>query len=349
MIFYKNTKFRLVSAGLLALLTSQSCLNTFFPFLPGGQPTSFGVLKSIDGGTRWQQSNRVQDKPNSSVSVLSVKDMLFDPKDNKTIYLVTQIGIVVSRNAAATWSQLLSKISAQDMYIDPSNSKNMYVAGSFGSHGKILHTSDGGASWEEYYNEPVPSNAANTVVANPSNPQEILVGMSKGAVLKSPDGGINWQVLADLKKPIVSLRYGKMNRLLYAFFSDGIMLSADNGVTWKDLPAPASGKGIQRFSMVDDAPGIIFITTSSGLYKSADNGRSWSQLAVPSTKTDQPARAVAAARGGSLIYVSVFNTMLKSLNGGQTWQTQALPVSSPPSKILIDPQSDQTIYVGLGG
>lgn len=347
-------KFLILLAGIS--MVSAGCLSGIF------SPNVVGIVKTVDGGGSWQVADKIAGT-NSDISNFSITEMSFDPTDRQTIFASTyDNGLWVSSDAAQSWKQILSNITVYDFFVDPSNSKNIYVSGIFNGHGKILHTVNGGASWEEVYNEASSNNAVNTITANPANSSELYAALNSGILIKSIDGGINWFVLQNFKNQILRVRFSKLNNAIYVLQSTGgISKSTDGGIHFAsasgnlthtdyfngDTLLPMENIGFLKLALDDQIPGVMYVTTLQGLYKSTDDGKSWVKLILPVKSSSNIPRAVASTKGGQIAYASIGSTIYKTLDGGQSWQTQALPTNNNVNKILIDPVLPQITYAGL--
>lgn len=321
-----------------------------------------GVLKTTDGGGSWQAADRIENSK-SDISGQAMTEMAFDPHNREIVYAGTAAnGLWVSTNSAQTWKQILSQITVNDFYIDPTNTKRIFVAGIFNGHGKIVRTVDGGASWEEMYNEASKENAVNSITANPANTNELYAALNSGVAIKSTDGGTNWFVIQEFKDQILKERYNTLNQGLYVLMRNkGLAKSTDGGLTFKPISEqlthtdyfngdnllPEKQIGFVKLALDDQVSGVIYLTTLTGLYKSTNDGSTWNYLNIPVRTSAELPRAVSSTRGGAIAYTSIGSTIYKTLDGGQSWQTQGLPTTNLVNKILIDPTLPQITYAGL--
>ncbi len=321
---------------------------------------SLGVLKTVDGGGVWQTSNVIKDGKGAEIKGLVISEMAFDPNNHEHLYVSSiNSGFWRSFSSGDKWEQVLSKINAYDFFLNPNDLNNIVVAGTFGDHGKIIRTRDGGTTWEEIYNEASTKNPVTTITANPNNPYELYAALNSGIIIKSIDGGTNWFVVNDAKTAIVKLRYSKLTNTIYALeTSKGLYKSTDGGIRWTSLTDALTGEGqtsyiskyIDKFyklALDDEIGGVMYVTTSSGLYKTSDDGKSWFGINLPVNADSEDPRAIASTHGGVLAYTSIGSTVYKTLDGGKSWQTQGVPTNNLINKILIDPVLSQVTYAGL--
>lgn len=338
----------------LVLLISAGC--TF------SSPGVVGVIKTVDGGGSWQVADKIENAK-TDISSLNITEMAFDPSNSQVVYAgAVNGGIWISKNSAQTWSQILSQITVYDFYVDPTNPQRIFASGIFSDHGKIVRTENGGASWEELYNEASKTNAVNSITGNPSNTNELYAVLNTGILIKSIDSGINWFVLQEFKDQALKVEFNPLNHELYVLLrTKGLAKSTDNGVNFKtasdalthvdfnDAQNLLSLKqiGFVKLALDDQASGVMYLTTLNGLFKTTNDGANWTYLNIPVRTSAELPRAVASTKGGAIAYASIGSTIYKTLDGGQSWQTQALPTGNQVNKILIDPVLPQITYAGL--
>lgn len=342
----KKNILLLAAVGFLAA----SCLG-------GGGPV--GVLKTYDGGGAWLSINHIKNSSTQSVANYQVTEMAFNPDNHEELYFTSvDGGLWKSSDTGQNWQQILSKIAAYDFFVNPIDPNNILVSGIYNQHGKIVRTRDGGATWEEVYNEASIDTPVQSITANYANPRELYAGLSSGVAMKSVDGGTNWFVVKEFNDQLLKLRYDRYNNGLYALLrTKGLAKSSDSGINWQQLSSGSRFQSQDIFSVsdyqfvkmaLDDSQaGVIYITSNKGLYKSLDDGKSWVFLNIPVKSTAEQPRAVASAKGGMLAYTSIGNTIFKTLDGGRSWQTQTLPTTEMVNKIIIDPILPQVGYAGL--
>jgi photosystem II stability/assembly factor-like uncharacterized protein len=154
----------------------------------------------------------------------------------------------------------------------------------------------------------------------------ILFAGASGAVLRSSDGGAEWQV-ARLPEPeplVVALAASPSfaeDGLLYAATAeDGVYISTDHGERW----------AVWNFGLLDPnvlslaaAPsGDLLAGVSTGLFRSQNRGRSWSPVSLPSGY--DPVLSICLPpsfdRDGVGFLGSEEHGVLITVDGGLTWQ-----------------------------
>lgn len=106
----------------------------------------------------------------------------------------------------------------------------------------------------------------------------IVAGTSAG-ILLSEDGGETWQepgVVEGDKAAVFSLTTDESGVLYAGLSKYGVLVSADNGKTWK-----LNSKGLEQggprssYAILASGPNVLKGTHESGLYLSSDKGMSW--------------------------------------------------------------------------
>ncbi len=348
----KNKKLFLTAAF---IFLAAGC-NPFSKSLPAG------VVKSVNGGVDWQFANTASGSPVSGLSTLSISKLAFDPQNRQTVFAASYTGgMYKSEDAAGSWANILSDIYVYDFAISPIDSKTIYAAGFYNADGRALKTTDGGASWNQIYDEETPSDAVRSIALNPANPNELVIGTTVGDVIKSSDGGQTWLLLKSFNDQVNRVLW-QDNSVYVLLKTKGLFASTDSGATFTQLTSSLanvyglgglsySSSPIENFSQVYvdfDSQDLIYITTNKGLYKTIDGGKTWTFLPLPVSAQDSAARAIAVAPGdSSTVFTSVGSTVYKSLDAGQTWQTQGLTTAGFINYILIDPQLPQIVYAGV--
>jgi photosystem II stability/assembly factor-like uncharacterized protein len=333
---------------LIAALIVLSAAGCDFNILnSGGGPNIRGVAKTVDAGNSWGIKNLISGT-DANLGGLDVSEMFFAPNDNSKIYISsTDSGIWLSTDSAESWTPVLTRIAVNDFYVSQNDFNKIFAVGIFNNHGKAVRTTNGGGSWEEVYNEASYKNAVNSITVNPTNENEIYIGLNSGTLLRSNDAGTNWFVVHDFNEQILRLRFSRLNNVFYAVTrSSGIGRSTDSGKTWSFIK-PSDLDQVTRVAFDDQNPAVMFMTSLKGLYKTTDEGKTWLFLNLPVKDSAQQPRAVASSRNGMLAYTSIGNTLFRTGDGGQSWQTQILPTNANVNRILIDPVLPQVAYVGL--
>ncbi len=326
--------------------------------LSGGNSIVSGTVKTVNGGTDWQFMNKIQNSK-TTINNLSVSKMSFDSRDRSKVYVGGYNGGLYQwDDSSSSWREILSNILIYDFVVSPSDSKVIYAAGLFANHGRLLVTKDGGASWTQIFNDPAQDNPVRTVVLNPANTNQIVIGLGSGSVIRSADGGLSWQLAKDFADRINRMLW--QNNNLYALLqTKGLVMSTDfadnfnqisNNIAGNAASASTGGLTYNQFFVDSVSSSLIYITTSNGLYKSVDAGLTWINVHLPIQNGDSVSRAIAVSQSSSnVVYTNVGSTVYKSTDGGATWQTQKVATNGIINYILVDPTLPQIAWAGVYG
>jgi len=342
----------------IALFFSLTLLSAGCSFFTAKLPA--GIIKTVNGGSDWQFSNKVASSTTVSMSGLGISKLAFDPTNHQIVFAgAYNGGLYKSQDSGGTWIDILSKIFVYDFVVSPIDPKTIYAAGFYTDHGRILKTTDGGASWTQIYDEESAKNPVRAIAINPANVNELVLGTTSGSVIKSADGGLSWQLANDFKDQINRIVW-QNNNLYVLVKTKGLFKStgfADNFASLTDKLTAGDNliynpDTISVFSQifVDAAgSGLIYITTDKGLYKTVDEGLTWTPVAsLPVKPNDTAPHAIAISNTSSnIVFTSVGSTIYKSLDGGVTWQTQSITSGGFVNYILIDPNLPQIVYGGI--
>jgi photosystem II stability/assembly factor-like uncharacterized protein len=344
----------LITLGALALLAA-SC-NPFAPTTPAG------VIKSANGGADWQFSNKIADQPKATLGSLNITQLIFDPNKTDQIFVSTDNdGIYKSEDGGSTWKNILSRFTTYDFAINPRDVNTIYAAGIFDDRGRVLATHDGGKSWQEVFNEASSGNVVRTVALNPDNPQELVIGLNSGHIIKSRDQGGTWSLLQNYNERVSRLRWHN-GRLFAVIPNNGVYRSDDGGASFQNITASLSGpnnfsgvlisgSGIATFNQLaisSSNPNLMYLTTSGGLYRTDNGGSTWTFLPLPLRQRDVRIWAVSVApTSDNVVYVSAGSNVYKTSDGGSTWQTQNTHTSGQVTTFAVHPLLPQIVYAGV--
>lgn len=321
-----------------------------------------GIIKSTNGGADWQFSNSVKGSETQSLTSLNIAKLAFEPGKRETLFAGSYSGgLYKSEDSAGSWSKILSNIFVYDFAVNPADAKIIYAAGFYADHGRVVKTTDGGASWNEVYKEESTTNAVRAIAINPSNPSQLVIGLSSGSIIKSADGGMTWQLAKNFEDRVNRILWQNGN--IYVLLkTKGLFKSAGFAENFTEMTDSLSktynlagmsytSSTVDAFSQVfvdNTNSGLIYLTSNKGLFKTTDEGKNWTLLKLPVQPDQSEAKAVAVAQSSSnIVYTSIGSTIYKSTDAGQSWQTQGVASAGFVNYILIDPQLPQLVYGGI--
>jgi photosystem II stability/assembly factor-like uncharacterized protein len=209
--------------------------------------SEFGMFKSTDGGSSWQESNEGLDP-------VRLHRVQFSNSNPRVAYVTTHDGVFKSENAGESWVErnhgLLDKY-VNPIAVHPTNEDIVFVGttnemytihtehqrrGMY-EHGGIYKTVDGGANWARSDNGIVEAKVAQ-IGTHPLLPFNLWVGGESGrGNLFSPDGGHSWLFSGSMTAhyPMV---YAFSNQIPTVIWATGwqvtgeLVASTNGGANW---------------------------------------------------------------------------------------------------------------------
>ena len=176
-------------------------------------------------------------------------------------------------------------------YTPPFGGRN-FGYGSIGTHGGVLKSTDGGASWSAV-NVGLPDQiSVSTLAIDTQNPGTLYIGTGwdlayvtpqavSGEIFKSTDGGESW-FAASLGLPgdfVSSLLIDPKNAgTVYAVTGSGIFKTTDGGMSWSAANMGLPATHVLALTLDSQDPGTLYAGTLSGVFTSADGAELWSAL-----------------------------------------------------------------------
>jgi photosystem II stability/assembly factor-like uncharacterized protein len=252
----------------------------------------------------------------------------------------------------------------------PGNSQILF-AGS--ANGGLWKSSDAGASWTNMNADHLPSLGVADIAIDPQNTNNIFLATGDGygypsgngpfwggtysaGILKSADGGLNWNTTgfnrAQSSKCIVQrLLISPSNpQVLLAAASDGLWRTTDGGGLWTKVMSQHFFD--MEFNTSTDT--IIYASALHSVYKSTDRGLSWILInnTMSGTTFGRLSLAVTPANPNYIYTLSDTDSLYKSMDGGATFQL----MKSPGSMITlygyydcvlsVSPLHESTVLIG---
>lgn len=289
---------------------------------------------------------------NANEGSASLQDLLVGPNTNDWDLRTPQSGAFGIDNCGRIAGEgsyrgtdtafVLTPVSAQRCIKDlpPGNAVGWVVGGKDGSglddYGVILHTQDGGATWERqgakgetpdaFYSSVSAVDAYNAwVVGN--------VADGYGVILRTWDGGQTWTRQSSIEQiPDAGLTtvYGLNKRIAWTVGGDVILHTKDGGKTWVrqglktgqdvDLMGVYASDASHVWAVGDvkscpppDECGVIF--------HSRNGGRTWERQSFPSTGEQQESGLITLhGLDPRNLWAVGSNTVLNTNDGGRIWQ-----------------------------
>ena len=317
-----------------------------------------GILKSIDGGIRWNAVN-------SGLKAPSVSAVAVDPQNSDIVYVGTaNSGLFKTVNRGVVWSQVWPvKDYIQVIAIEAQAPSTIYVV----AGGKMFKSKDAASTWEPVSVDPA-VNHVSALSVDPQNPNTLYAGTNAG-LFRSTDAAASWS-LVNTELPLAGYRwyvspYERNYNILYAVAAScgglcntRLFKSVDGGATWDEprvsfRPYALAGTDTLTKLIIDPQnPDTVYAIVDHNnddidSYRSTDGGITWTALAYGvSDLTIDPDNA-------NTIYAATLNYftqngVIKSTDGGTTWETinEGFPRLTFFTVLAIDPHDSRTIYAG---
>jgi photosystem II stability/assembly factor-like uncharacterized protein len=354
----KKIKLFFLIAFLISISTLVSGCVTVKTNSGGSSNTSAvngGVFKTISKGMVWQQKVLIPStsgKP-GNIAALDVASMVMDPSDNKAIYFgsVGQ-GLYYTYDAGDGWKSFkpLGQGTIRSIAVDYNLKCTIYA--SIGN--KLFKTLDCGRTWQTVYYDNEVTATVDAIAVDQYNSSLVYIGISRGDIIKSSDGGTSWQTLnrtkSKIKKIVIDPNDTKV--IFIAMNDSGIYRTIDGGNTWTQIKDSLNklkiGVKMNNLILVKDEPANIYVATENGLARSTDRGETWENISIlpPDNKAKINDMAVNPKNTKEIYYVSD-TTFFSSIDGGTNWSTIKLPTSRAGTLLLLDPKEPNTIYLGV--
>jgi photosystem II stability/assembly factor-like uncharacterized protein len=305
-----------------------------------------GMLKSVDGGSRWTSINR-------GLATWNIASLAIDPTATSVLYAGTDDGVFKSADGGENWTaaktglERASRVVVYGIAIDPAAPTILYAATSAG----LYKSTDSAASWTLL--------AAGLSGVTPQliaiNSASALYVGSGYKLFKSMDGGASWTQASlpncgtDCIPLLTALAADPYSpSVVYAArraSGAGIVRSTDGGESW----APVEGSPSATSFAFDPTTASTIYATAGQIAVSTDRGEHWAPLgAVPASVTPASSIAIAGSDPKEL-YAGATGGIVRSSDDGQTWERLTLGVAAAPVKswLAVDPTTPATLYTSF--
>jgi len=158
--------------------------------------------------------------------------------------------------------------------------KNIF-AGLHESGGQVMYSSDGGKNWTLLFKDPEFDKSGGLGIFD----EKTLVYTQRGkGIQRSTDGGRTWTKVSDLV-PI-----GRVVRIVkgtaYWLGKEGLLVSGDQGVSWKVQGKPVEGSIGPLFDPKNEKR--IIVAGVKGIFRTNDGGETWMLVATLPAGADIP-------------------------------------------------------------
>jgi len=245
--------------------------------------THYGLFRSQDGGTSWQEVAGGSNQPMEGLMTYSLKYSTLNPQ---RLFVLTQpaviphtgtVGLYTSADQGRTWklSIAAASLSSRTIFVvAPGNNSpdEVYVyLSELGPMG-LKRSLDNGQHFTS--TGTLPFGMIFGVLAVPGAPGHLLAYSSEGMAY-STDGGMHWQVIKNITSSVNEVTTAGPHSPIYASGDAGIYSSSDGGKTFQLVYTQAS---FASLTASPTQPEVIFGKTGTSVYRSDDGGHSWTSL-----------------------------------------------------------------------
>ena len=273
--------------------TNHILVGTGFFFFNDVTP-GIGILESQDGGKTWIE-NSFQYPVNN---IVSVSKIIFDPKDNRYVFMASNNGVWLSDDTGKTWLKTLNG-TFSDLDINPADPAVVYA--SYHKNG-IYKSIDHGKNWTKLGNGLPTSVHRITVDVSKSHPNILFAAIvnpndfSFTGLYKSRNAGATWAKMSNVPEHMcvsIACQGWFVNQFAvspvdtnYLFLGGHrFFVSSNGGQNWQQkdyYTAPQSGPftGITYVDIFDigfdpSKPEIVYTLGDGGVFKSFNHGKFW--------------------------------------------------------------------------
>ena len=253
------------------------------------------VFKSYDGGQRWvPRRNGLDDVTITSV----VNQFVFDPNDNRRIFVATTMGVFETRDGGDSWTKRMDGMKEVMMVVtlamDPTNPEVMYA----GTNGGVYKSLDQAGNWFKANKGLIPQDLIKSsraldvtvMVVAPDDLNTVYAATLKG-LFKSTNAGNSWsRVGQSLPDQMLSgLVLDRTNpNILYVASRQGVHRSVDGGNTWEPKNQGLMSLNIRSLIQSPINPSLWYAgTNGSGLYQSSNGGENWEPLPLKKVRSEK--------------------------------------------------------------
>lgn len=278
------------------------------------------ILHTADGGLSWDQQYAPNYPDLYSVSFINA-DTGWAFGSYKTILGTTDGG--------QNW-QLLSQGSSNDYFtyyegVFLNSTDGWVVGGNFMGNpgGKIMHSNDGGITWQEVYSTNVSLNS----ISFP-DPDTGYVCGNNGRILKTTNGGQSWSVITTGLMQIDNLHVSftdpeKGFLLLQGNGLYNVIRTSDGGMNWNTFEIGPPMQGFNKVFCTGESS--AFFTGDNGLMmRTTDFGQNFEEL-CQGTHTTLNDICFTDFNNGWAAGCGYPSVVVHTVNSGQMWEEVSIP------------------------
>src|SRR3989338_9056317 len=235
--------------------------------------------------------------------------------------------------------QTINSLDFHKLVFSPQDSRKIFA---LSAQGGLWISWNAGNNWDLI----ISASGVNDIAIHPTQPRTFYVAVGASIAKTESDGDVFKAVYTNDQKlnEVASLAlHPAKPDIMYAGISGrGLAKSTDKGKNWKFFEASE----FRDFVLIPT--GIIY-ASRHGLLRSLNQGQDWVNLPLISDKNDSNIYSLAVNPKNPLeIFYGTRSTFYRSLDGGFNWIPRSLPTTRASLSILINPDNQDMIYLGVG-
>ncbi len=306
--------------------------------------TTEGFWMTADGGNSWALTTSRQ---------LEINMIAIHPDEpNKVLIGTNNYGVMTSTDFGKTFSMTNRGFSTRltkNIVADIEQPNRLYSStiNTATGGGFFFVSDDGGETWKASMKNYPQRLIIYSILQDHVEPNTIYLGTNFG-IYRSLDRGVSWGAITAAKKPAVRRAPARKGR---ATAKKPAAKSATNTAqSAKSLPKTidALTERVNQLIPTHDGKNGMYAATDTGLYRTYDVSKGWERLAYSEELDKQTLTVAVSEQMPERIWVGTARSgVLSSRDGGKTWkQEDGVQVIAPISRIEIDPQRPDYVYVG---
>jgi photosystem II stability/assembly factor-like uncharacterized protein len=243
-----------------------------------------GVYRSEDEGASW-----VKITPDNHPDLNRFDSVVFDPKDNNTIYAGTYHLPWKTSDGGKNWfpvvKGMIDDSDVMNIIVDPANSANVHAVACSG----IYHSTDGGTDWVKYKSIPNVFRRTQLIRMDPSNPDTLYAGTTSGLWKTVNEKDFRRVTPGDWIINAMIIDKNNPKKLIIGTEREGVQISNDGGESFMSANNGFHHMHISDVAVDRDHPDralVVLTFDNDAFIATKDGGNSWTTLGPGLKRTE---------------------------------------------------------------